>query len=244
MKFQFVFIDSAAPPSQVRKDLSDVCGACEGSVKQTNYIRGLMGDLTKGFVPKAWREYKIPDGLAVNQWIVDLVQRLQQFDYISGLALHGKDLRSARVWLGGLFVPEAFITATRQAVAQANGWSLEKLQLELDVRKDKDDVPQLDKRSFLITNLRIDGASCLASTLELVDLPFTVQPLTVLRWSNADVDKKTEQQRGRVQLPVYLNATRANLVFMVSLNAPANVTEDVFYKRGVALLCSSLSGLV
>jgi len=36
-----------------------------------------------------------------------------------------------RVWLGGLFAPEAYITATRQCVAQANLWPLEELYLEV-----------------------------------------------------------------------------------------------------------------
>ena len=35
------------------------------------------------------------------------------------------------MWLGGLFIPEAYITATRQYVAQANSWSLEELYLQV-----------------------------------------------------------------------------------------------------------------
>ena len=35
------------------------------------------------------------------------------------------------IWLGGLFAPEAYITATRQCVAQANLWPLEELYLEV-----------------------------------------------------------------------------------------------------------------
>lgn len=35
--------------------------------------------------------------------------------------------------MGSLFVPEAYITATRQYVAQANSWSLEELCLEVNV---------------------------------------------------------------------------------------------------------------
>ena len=37
------------------------------------------------------------------------------------------------MWLGGLFTPEAYITATRQFVAQANSWSLEELYLRAEV---------------------------------------------------------------------------------------------------------------
>ena len=37
------------------------------------------------------------------------------------------------MWLGGLFAPEAYITATRQCVAQANLWPLEELYLEVKI---------------------------------------------------------------------------------------------------------------
>lgn len=42
-------------------------------------------------------------------------------------------LQNVTVWLGGLFNPEAYITATRQCVAQANSWSLEELMLEVSI---------------------------------------------------------------------------------------------------------------
>ncbi len=40
--------------------------------------------------------------------------------------------------------------------------------------------------SFLLRNLRIDGAAAKGNTLEPVDVPFVVQPLTVLKWHNSD----------------------------------------------------------
>lgn len=40
--------------------------------------------------------------------------------------------QSIPVWLGGLLNPEAYITATRQCVAQANSWSLEELHLQVN----------------------------------------------------------------------------------------------------------------
>ena len=38
-----------------------------------------------------------------------------------------------RIWLGGLFTPEANITATQQYVAQANNWSLEEFYLDMSI---------------------------------------------------------------------------------------------------------------
>ena len=39
--------------------------------------------------------------------------------------------KTVHIWLGGLFTPEAYITATRQYVAQVNNWSLEELYLDV-----------------------------------------------------------------------------------------------------------------
>lgn len=59
-------------------------------------------------------------------------------------------LQGLNVWLGGLFVPEAYITATRQYVAQANNWSLEELSLQVTVSEPGQQVT-LDDKSFGVT---------------------------------------------------------------------------------------------
>lgn len=58
-------------------------------------------------------------------------------------------LQNIHVCLGGLFVPEAYITATRQYVAQANSWSLEELTLEVNVTASQSAT--LDACSFGVT---------------------------------------------------------------------------------------------
>lgn len=62
--------------------------------------------------------------------MTDLKDRLGQMEMIAADAAN-----SQPVWLGGLFRPQAYITATRQAVAHANGWSLEQLVLTLDIEE-------------------------------------------------------------------------------------------------------------
>ena len=69
--------------------------------------------------------------MAVSEWVVNLARRLQQLEGIAGL----DSLKDVEVWLGGLFFPEAYITATRQAVAHRKRWSLETLNLRLDIEK-------------------------------------------------------------------------------------------------------------
>lgn len=138
---------------QVRKDLADVVKVCEGELKQTNHLRTLMSSLTKGqfpfvlfrvflclniastaTIPVHWRRYKVKRTMAVSEWIPDLARRLAQLDNLASL----DTLSNIEIWLGGLFFPEAYITATRQAVAHRKKWSLETLHLRLDIERMND----------------------------------------------------------------------------------------------------------
>lgn len=209
-------------------------------MKQTNYHRDLLAALSQGFVPKPWNKYKVPNGLNVGHWVADFGARVTQLQTFVDLVTSGQDLHKARVWLGGLFNPEAFVTATRQAVAQANGWSLERLQLNLHFCQNGQ-MPSSMENSFVLTDLRLDGATCKGDTVELVESPFTIQTLVVLQWINRD---PTEPQApGLVELPVYLNTTRGQLIFTCFLKPSAGKTWHAFYERGVAFMCSSLSGM-
>ena len=113
---------------RIRTDLSDLIAICEGKIKQTNELRSLMSDLNKGSIPLHWMRFKTIRGLAVAQFISNLVARLAQLESIASKP----DIRRG-IWLGGLFQPEAYITATRQTVAHQKGSSLEQLVLDLDL---------------------------------------------------------------------------------------------------------------
>ena len=72
--------------------------------------------------------------MGISQWIPNLSTRLSHLERISQL----DTFVGVEVWLGGLFFPEAYVTATRQAVAQRNSWSLETLTLKLDLGESGD----------------------------------------------------------------------------------------------------------
>lgn len=82
------------------------------------------------------------------------------------------------MWLGGLFTPEAYITASRQFVAQANNWSLEELYLDVVV----DFKGSLDDCSFGVTGLKLQGAQCKNNKLSISNTILTDLPLTKLQW--------------------------------------------------------------
>ena len=65
----------------------------------------------------------------MTQWIVDFVARIEQLSEIDPSALDHH-----QIWLGGLFQPEAWITATHQAAARKYQLSLEDLELDVQFK--------------------------------------------------------------------------------------------------------------
>ncbi|KAG8561687.1 hypothetical protein GDO81_015440 [Engystomops pustulosus] len=217
----------------VRQDLTDVVQVCEGKKKQTNYLRTLINELVKGILPRSWSRFTVPAGMTVIQWVADFSDRIKQLQNISqaAAASGAKELKNIHVWLGGLFVPEAYITATRQYVAQANSWSLEELCLEVSVTTVQNAV--LDAYSFGITGLKLQGAMCTNNKLSLSNAISTALPLTQLRWSK---QTNAEKKANVVTLPVYLNFTRSDLIFTVDFEIATKEDPHSFYERGVAIL--------
>ncbi len=80
-------------------------------------------------IPQEWRKYPVPSSVSINVWIVDFARRLKQLSEIK----KSKNYLRNGLWLGGLFLPEAFITATRQSAAQAHQWSVENLELHMEI---------------------------------------------------------------------------------------------------------------
>lgn len=138
-------------------DLNDVLLICQGEKKQTNYHRTMLGELVRGIIPVNWHRYTVPKGCTVIQWITDFSQRVKQLQQVSQLVstAGAKELQSFPVWLGGLLNPEAYITATRQCVAQANSWSLEELHLDVTIT-DSNDISSIPSDCFAVTGIHLN----------------------------------------------------------------------------------------
>jgi dynein heavy chain 1 len=137
------------------------------------------------------------------------------------------------VWLGGLLIPEAYFTATRQCVAQSNGWSVEELVLDLVIGGKKGALP------FVLTGLKLQGASWKDGGLQLsADVLSDLPPVT-LAWIKHN--PKVNLQEGKILLPVYLNSTRDDLLFTVDMKMVKQQDKYSFYERGVAILASTLT---
>ena len=150
-----------------------------------------------------------------------------------------------------MFNPEAFITATRQCVAQANSWSLEELDLDVCVA-DEAEKPSFDDCSFAVEGLKLFGAACSNNQLSISAEISTNLHLTRLRWikkSECELSHLSNcillpllfavSDAAKIVLPVYLNSTRQNLLFTVDLPTKAGQKIHEFHERGVAIIAST-----
>ena len=223
---------------RVRTDLSDVILICKGEKKQTNYHRTMVSNLVKGMIPDLWLTYTVPKGATVSHWVTDLAHRMKQLKEISQcVAQFGAgELKNITVWLGGLFNPEAYITATRQCIAQANSWSLEELKMHVTVADDENATGQ---GGFNIRGLKLQGGECRNNILHLSTQIINELPLTTLWWVRDGEDKQPPPNANLITLPVYLDSTRTVMLFTIDLYAGPGLSTHSFYERGVAVISST-----
>ncbi|CAG4965564.1 unnamed protein product [Parnassius apollo] len=248
---------------QVLHDLKNVIAICEGSMKQTNETRAMVGALVRGMLPAGWRRYAVARGCTVQQWAGDFARRVAQLAAVSSAVAErgakrlqlaavssavaergAKRLQSIPVWLGGLLNPEAYITATRQCVAQANSWSLEELHLQVTIPDPGTPTENAQTEwSFSVTGLKLQGATVKGNRLLLTNTIMVDLPLTVLTWVRGPEEPAGVGGAGSggqtLTLPVYLNSARSELLFTVRLQIAPAQDPHAFYERGVALLTST-----
>jgi len=211
----------------VRADLTLSKAVTEGKEKATNPIREVFKHLQKDKVPPHWRIYTVED-MPVPLWIDDLSTRVALMNKISDQG-PGKYGRSP-FWLGGLYTPEAFVAASRQAVAQAHGWSLEQLRMDVTVVGDSNDKASPD--SFTFEGFTLFGASWKTGALALSnDLSFTM-PTVRFTWKLVDENNAPTSKLANV--PVYLNTGRTNFLFSINVACPKEIPVELWAQRGVA----------
>jgi dynein heavy chain 1 len=222
--------------SEVRRDLTELQLICdpEKRVKQTNYYREMVEKLAKELIPDHWIRYKVPKDMKVSNWIIDFGERLGQLAYVLE---NSASLRKISVNLGKLLNPEAYITATRQSVAQANSWSLEELELEFIVHQSTGSSSSSAEGSFTILSLQLEGATVEDNKLRLTKAMSTEIPRASLHWTRKSSSGDDGRREQLISLPVYFDSTRSDLLFTVEMQPDGGQDACAFFERGVAIIC-------
>ena len=178
--------------------------------------------------------------MAVSGWVSNFARRLVQLDQIASL----DNLNNFEVWLGGLFFPEAYITASRQTVAHRKKWSLETLHLRLDIERVNDPSAFVVDGEFhshasfapflkyCLLGLVIEGAAWSTDKLILNNGETVRLSASQVRWVQAD----DSERENLVNLPVYLNGDRSDVLFTVDLPFESSAGALVSM-RAVCLTC-------
>jgi len=218
--------------NKVRGDLTRLHACLGGEEQTTNDIRELLHYLRTSSLPPSWRKHHaVPPKMKVDPWIGDLVQRLGKLQQLVA-ACTDKGLGSHQVWLGGLFQPGAFLTATRQWTARVKRVALESLRLSLLVGGAAQDETQfLVDGAFLYGAKMGDGHKC------LVPGGSQSTPMPVLQFSwlvpAADADKAKDA----TEIPIYLTSERGEVFASVQMKVEATDTTSplCWYEWGAAI---------
>ena len=231
----------------VRRDLNQLQLICdpEKRVKQTNYYRHMVEKLAKELIPEHWIRYKVSKDMKVSSWMIDFSERLRQLECV---AQNATCLRKISVNLGKLLNPEAYITATRQYVAQANSWSLEELELEFLVCEGRQESgSSTPEGTFTILQLQLEGALVKQNKLHLTTAMSSEIARANLHWVRKDRAGSEDQLEGgesgpgQISLPVYRDSTRSDLLFTVEMQPDGREDANAFFERGVAIICCAAS---
>ncbi|KAJ2638163.1 dynein heavy chain [Coemansia sp. RSA 1286] len=234
---------------QVRTDLAHLRETCRGERKQTNHLRQLLADFNSGSVPRSWvATYTVPGDYTLSRWVSDFVLRLDQGrELVERIVRAGNsasavvdEMQSKPVWLGGLLYPEAFITATQQAVAKRLQCSLEELDITISMA-----LPSNSEQSFAISGLKIEGAtwSLEQSALALNDGSAERLEACYLAWKHRgqhQAEPQSSESNDLVNVPVYLNIDRSDLLFEFSLpiDSARGVRSSAVVQRAVAVVAA------
>lgn len=220
---------------RVSTDLDMVKSYSEGILKSTNEIRYLFTCFSKGQLPVAWgNSYESPPGLSIGAWVNNLADRCASIGCSNNHDETAGNIESTpSYWLGGMFSPEAFITATRQLTAQMKQWSLEELELYLDIGVNSAEGIE----DTIVRNMILECAQW--SEADGITLSSSLRsrlPTSRLRWRR----REDKPSRNLMTFPVYLDETRANLVVEVLIEIPDGVAPVVWSQRGVAIVLLSV----
>ena len=216
-------------------DLKLLLAWSQNKIQSTHPLRLLLRQIAQDHVPEHW----LAAGLSTQRancalWMQDFTLRCQHFAELSIQSL--EQIRKSGIWLGGLFHPEAFITAMGQQVAQSNGWALDDVKLALKplMQEEVDHCDELlaeRPNAFLVHQLMLEGAEWEGGRLVPSDEIRCLLEVVLFEWKCEKGGKGNT-----VQVPIYLNESRSELLAVVEMPHVESISEDMWRQRAVAFI--------
>jgi len=215
---------------KITKDLSNLLELCRGTARTTNENRALAENMNTDSIPPSWRKYPVPQGMTVTEWLSDFKQRVEQLSALQAC----ETFQRFPLWFGGLFFPEAFLTATRQASAIRGQQSLEELLLTAEIGAAAPDDATFPLKGFFLEGATWMDKNPQAGELGLADDLFVALPPVRIRWVHVS-STEWAKQADYLLVPVYLNTNRSNLICSLRLKVPKELDPSVWLQRSVCV---------
>uniref|UniRef100_A0A8C0ZLW2 AAA+ ATPase domain-containing protein n=1 Tax=Castor canadensis TaxID=51338 RepID=A0A8C0ZLW2_CASCN len=223
---------------RMSKSLAELQRALAGEVGMSSELDDVARSLFHGSIPNIWRKLA-PDTLkTLGNWILYFLRRFSQ--YMQWVT----ESEPSVMWLSGLHIPEAYLTALVQATCRKNGWPLDRSTLFTQVTKfqDADEVNERAGQGCFVSGLYLEGADwdlekgCLIKSkpkVLVVDLPI----LKVI-----PIEAHRLKLQNTFRTPVYTTSMRRNamgvgLVFEADLFTVKHISHWVL--QGVCLTLNS-----
>lgn len=140
---------------RMSSSLRDLRKALKGEVGMSSKLDEIANSLYNGSIPSMWRSLAPQTEKSLGAWMQYFEKRYQQY---SSWIKNGEPIV---IWLSGLHVPEAYITALVQTTCRKNGWPLDKSTLYTQVTDfaEAKDITERPQSGCYVSGLYLEGAS-------------------------------------------------------------------------------------
>jgi len=198
----------------ISRGLKEVRLGLKGELTVTPNMEAIENALFFDTVPDGWGVVLGPSTKPLGAWFNDVLERVKFLEaWIGDFAL------PSSVWLGGLFNPQAFLTAIAQQTARKNEWPLDKVVLNVDVTKkyNREDFTSPPREGAYLYGLYMAGARWDTGTGTIQDskLKELCPPMPVIFCKAIPVDK--QDLRGTYSTPTFKTVQRGRAKEMVAV---------------------------
>lgn len=218
--------------------LSDLRKALKGEIGMSANLDSLSNSLFNGTLPELWRKLAPQTEKGLGDWMQHFEKRYQQY------AAWIKSGEPIVLWLSGLHIPEAYISALVQTTCRKNGWPLDKSTLYTQVTQyvDVQEITERPSSGCYVQGLYLEGAAWDVEKPALIRAHGRklVVELPVLRI--IPIEAHRLKLINTFRTPVYTTAQRKNAagtgwVFDADLSSTEHNSH--WSLQGVALLLNS-----
>jgi dynein heavy chain len=208
-----------------------------GEVPMDGALEALFHSLFAGWIPQDWRKLSPTTQKNLADWLVHFTKRYAQYS-------EWVDHEPKVMWLAGLHIPEAYLTALIQTAGRKMGWPLDKTALVTKVTKilDPSEITERPEMGCYISGLSMEGASwdfeksCLVRQKPkelIVNMPI----IHLL-----PIESHRKKLQNSIEVPVYVTQARRNRMgegFVFLADLPTKDHPSHWILQGVCLVLNT-----